>query len=233
VLDSIDYSKYSLDDLYSAYESIDRDRYPERTQELISRIGELEKEPLVKKSLNTESYSSFKKQRIKSMLDDGTTKSDVFKILKDENFNPIKVSKYLAYIPDKEAINNYKNHHLGLVISLAVFYLIFILTFAISTGLSSSVQEFLFYFAIGAAIPSIIIFSIYKAKAGGFLILCFFLSKGIIESLPSLSDAPVESSIGIGLNIFFIVYSIFLKNKFYPNQNFFNTKKSGDGTYVY
>jgi len=62
----IDYSKYSLEDLYSAAENVDREAYPERAKEIDDLIAQREKES--PEEINDEKAAGNKATRVDRLL---------------------------------------------------------------------------------------------------------------------------------------------------------------------
>ena len=232
VFDKIDYSKYSLEDLYCAYESIDREKYPERASELESYI--------IKLGGNTDCtalekvyFKNCSSKQVKKLLSSGFSKDEVYRKLRSEDCNPLKVSKILSQIPEKDTLKMNKKIHIGFVISLCVFYLTHLAIFIIGNGLTTSMSEVLFFSALGLILPSVMVFAVYKAHIVGFYLLCLFLFKGALEDLALFEQAPFIIGVAVSLNVVLFGFTIYVKNKLFPYQSFLHNKKDVSGKYVF
>lgn len=87
--------------------------------------------------------------------------------------------------------------------------------------------------AIGLFFPIAIIYTVAKKQPAGYMILSFFMVKGILDSLEALQQETTPAMIGIAINVAILVFAVFLKLKLYPYQNFFQNKKSENGHFVF
>ncbi|WP_010387219.1 hypothetical protein [Pseudoalteromonas rubra] len=232
VYDKVDYTKYSLEDLYCAYESIDKEKYPERASEIESYILKLggsigSTEP------ETVHFKSCTARQVKKLFYSGLSKEEVYRKLSTENYNPVKVSRVLSQILEKDTLQMNKKVHIGFVISLCVFYLTHLAILIIGDGLTSSLSEVLFYSVLGLIIPSIVVFTIYKGHIGGFYLLCFFLFKGVLDDLAIFEQNPFVISVAVSFNVVLFCFAVYVKNRLYPYQSFFHNKKDIHGNYVF
>ncbi|MEM9257365.1 MAG: hypothetical protein AAGA91_18140 [Pseudomonadota bacterium] len=169
---------------------------------------------------------------VKRLLKEGENKGSIFEKASAEGLNPKKVSKYLAMYPDPEESENYNRANNILIGIYSVLVLLGLLgathiLFELPAGAMLGVLAF------ALLIPGAIIYCIYKKQSIGYLILCFFLFKGILDSFKEYEASPVGVWVGVAINACLVVYVVILKNKLFPHQNFFNTKKSGEGIAIF
>jgi hypothetical protein len=169
---------------------------------------------------------------VKRLLKEGENKESIFEKASAEGLNPKKVSKYLAMYPDAEESENYNRANNVLIGIYSVLVLLGLLGAApilseLPTGAILGVLAF------ALLIPSAVIYCIYKKQSIGYLILCFFLFKGILDSFKEYEADPVGVWVGVAINVCLIIYVVILKNKLFPHQNFFNTKKDAEGISIF
>lgn len=169
---------------------------------------------------------------VKRLLKEGENKRSIFEKASAEGLNPQRVSRYLAIYPDAEESKIYNRANNILICIYSVFVLLGLL----------GVVPFLSELPVGAIIgilvfvlfiPGAVMYCIYKKQSIGYLVLCFFLFKGILDSLKGYEADPVEVWVGVAINAFLFVYVVILKNKLFPHQNFFNTKKDAEGISIF
>ena len=96
-----------------------------------------------------------------------------------------------------------------------------------------SAKALVFVLGISLLIPSAVVWMLIKKQALGYVILCFFLLKGILDSFKDENPDQNLLYIGIAINLAIMGYAIFLKLKLFPFQNFFNTRKDDNGVFIY
>jgi uncharacterized membrane protein len=169
---------------------------------------------------------------VKRLLKEGANKKDIFEQASNEGLNPKKVSKYLAMYPDPEESGKYNKANNVLIGIYSVLVLLGLLGAApMLLGLPTAAVFGVLAFAL--LIPGAVIYCIYKKQSIGYLILCFFLFKGILDSFKGYEADPTGVWVGIVINTCLIVYVVFLKNKLFPHQNFFNIRKNSDGISIF
>ncbi|WP_332419115.1 hypothetical protein [Vibrio metschnikovii] len=169
---------------------------------------------------------------VKRLLKEGENKMSIFEKALAEGLNPKKVSKYLAMYPDAEESEKYNRANKILIGIYSVLVLLGLLGAApILSELPNGAILGVLAFAL--LIPVAVINCIYKKQSIGYLILCFFLFKGILDSFKGYEADPVGVWVGGAINISLIIYVVILKNKLFPHQNFFNTKKNDEGVSIF
>ena len=169
---------------------------------------------------------------VKKQLAAGLSKIEIFEKASIDGLNLKKVSKYLAMFPDSEEslkYNKANNILIGIYSILVILGLLGSLSMLSSLPLAGIIAVLLF----ALLIPAAVIYSIYKKQSIGYIILCFFLLKGILDSFKGYEADPTSVLIGVSINVALIIFIIILKSKLFPHQNFFNTKKGDDGFAVY
>ena len=169
---------------------------------------------------------------VKKQLAAGFSKNEIFEKASDEGLNLKKVSKYLAMFPDDEESKKYNkaNNILIGVYSLLVCMGLLRLFSMISDISATGIVALL---VIALLIPGVLIYTIYKKQAVGYLVLCIFLLQGVLESFKGYEADPVSFWVSVSINVTLIIFIIILKNKLFPHQSFFNTKKNSEGFAVY
>lgn len=169
---------------------------------------------------------------VKRLLKEGENKNSIFEKASVEGLNPQKVSKYLAMYPDAEESKKYNRANNILIGVYSVLVLLGLLGAAPILS-ELPVGAMLGILAFALLIPGAVIYCIYKKQSIGYLILCFFLLKGILDSFKEYEADPIWVWVGVAINSCFIVYVVILKNKLFPHQNFFNTKKNAEGISIF
>ncbi|WP_163932742.1 hypothetical protein [Paraferrimonas sp. SM1919] len=169
---------------------------------------------------------------VKRLLKEGENKASIFEKASAYGLNPKKVSKYLAMYPDSEESKKYNRANNILIGIYSVLFLLGLLG-AVPILSELPVGAMLGVLAFALLIPSAVIYCIYKKQSIGYLILCFFLFKGIFDSFKGYEADPVGVWVGAAINVCLIVYVVILKNKLFPHQNFFNTKKNDEGVSIF
>lgn len=169
---------------------------------------------------------------VKRLLKEGKNKKDVFKQATEEGFNPKKVSKYLAMYPDIEESEKYNGAN---NILIGIYSIMVLLSMLGAASRISELPQAVIYGVVAFAllIPAAVIYCIYKKQAIGYLILCFFLLKGILDTLKEYEADPVGVLVGVAISASLLIYVVVLKYKIFPHQNFFNTKKNNEGIAIF
>jgi hypothetical protein len=169
---------------------------------------------------------------VKRLMKQGVDKKDIFSRAIDEGLNPKKVSKHLAMYPDPEESEVYRRAN-NILIGIYVFLVVVGLLNAASVLAELPTAAILGVLAFALLIPGAVIYCIYRKQSIGYLFFAFFLGKGILDSFQGYESDPIAVGIGIGINLCLIVYVVILKNKLFPYQNFFNTKKNNGGIAIF
>jgi uncharacterized membrane protein len=169
---------------------------------------------------------------VKRLMKEDLSKQEIFERASEEGLNLKKVSKYLAMYPDPEESKKYNKANRVLIGIYAALVILSIIG-AISMVMDLPPAAILGVLAFSLLIPGVVIYCIYKKQSIGYLILCFFLLKGIIDIFKDYQADPAGVWLGAGISLCLIVYVVVLKNKMFPHQNFFNTKKNSDGISVF
>jgi len=169
---------------------------------------------------------------VKRLIKEGVDKKEIFAKATDEGLNPKKVSRLLAMYPDAEESEKYNKANNILIGIYSVLVLLGILG---ATSMLSELppEAILGIIAFALLIPIALVYVIYKKQSLGYLALSFFLIKGITDSFKEYETDPTSVWIGVGLSVCLIGFAVILKNKLFPHQNFFNTKKDSDGIYIF
>ena len=169
---------------------------------------------------------------VESLMKEGVDKKEIFKIALEEGLPQKKVSRNLAIHPDKDIAKKYSKANFLLLCLYSVMVLIGLLSvIGIAAKFSLGVIAGLLCFSM--LIPSFIIYSIFNNQSIGYFLLCFFLFKGILDSVKFLESNPKWFLIGVIVNLAMLVFVVILKKKMFPYQNFFNSKKTSEGVYVF
>lgn len=169
---------------------------------------------------------------VKRLLKEGLNKEDVFAKASEEKLDPQKVSKYLAMYPDVEESEKYgraNNILVGIYSVMVLLNLIGAAPMLSEIPVAATVVVLAFLLLI----PGAVIYCIYKKQAIGYLILCFLLVKGALESFNEYQEEPLWILVVVAINTCLLLYVVILKNKLFPYQNFFNTKRNGNGVFIF
>ena len=169
---------------------------------------------------------------VKRLLKEGENKKSIFEKALAEGLNLKKVSKYLAMYPDSEESESYNKANNILIGVYSVLVLLGLLG-AMPILSELPVGAILGVLAFALLIPGVVIYCIYKKQSIGYLMLCFFLFKGILDLFKGYESDPAGVWVGVAINACLIVYVVILKNKLFPYQNFFNTKKNNEGFAIF
>jgi hypothetical protein len=169
---------------------------------------------------------------VKRLFKEGENKESIFEKASAEGLNPKKVSKYLAMYPDTEESEKYNRANNILIGIYSVLVLLGLLGAAQALA-ELPVGAILGVLAFALLIPGAVIYCIYKKQSIGYLVLCFFLFKGILDSFKGYEADHIGFWVGVAINVCLIVYVVILKNKLFPHQNFFNTKKNEEGVSIF
>jgi hypothetical protein len=169
---------------------------------------------------------------IKKQLAAGLSKKEIFEKASVEGGNLKKVTKYLAMFPDDDESKKYNKAN---NILIGVYTLLVIIGLLGSISMISELPPIgiALVLSFGLLIPATVIYCIYKKQSLGYLILCFFLFKGVLDSFKGYESDPASVWIGVSINVVLLIFIVVLKSKLFPHQNFFNTKKDSDGFAVY
>ena len=169
---------------------------------------------------------------VRRLLNEGENKKSIFEKALAEGLNPKKVSKYLAMYPDPEESEKYNraNNILLGICSLLVFLGVLSVMPLIS---ELSLDLILVVLAFALLVPGCVIFCIYDKRSIGYLVLCFFLFKGVLDSFVDYEVGSAEFLVTVVLNASLLIYIVILKKKLFPHQNFFNTKKDDEGVTIF
>jgi hypothetical protein len=169
---------------------------------------------------------------VKRLLKEGESKNNIFDQATGKGLNPKKVSKYLASHPDKEEAEKYSRANNMLI---GIYSVVVLLSMLGAVSMISELPRAAIYgvLAFSLLIPAVVIYCIYKKQSIGYLLLCFFLVKGIIDSFKEYEADPTGVLVGVAISGSLLIYVIVLKIKLFPYQNFFNTKKNSEGIAVF
>jgi hypothetical protein len=172
---------------------------------------------------------------VKSLMKQGVDKGEIFARAIDQGLNPKKVSRYLSGFPDKSLSEKY---HKANIIFLSIYgALVFRGIWSVYGMLSESpLKARLIIFGVIGFFLIIIValmYLIYKKRAVGYMALLPFLIKGISNAFKGYEQDPLGSLAAASMVFGLIAFLIILKNKIFSYQNFFNTKKTGHGIYIF
>lgn len=169
-------------------------------------------------------------KQLKKDIKNGVNKDEAFTNLINRNGDQKQGSKILALYPEPQYAKKYNTANKVLILIYGLLSLLAILGLLINF-IHLSPSNLLFLFAIGALLPSVVIYFIYKKNAAGYIFLAFLLAKGMIDVFRQKDQSIILISIVINLTL--LIFVVILKYKLFPYQNFFNTKKDANGLYVY
>ena len=168
-------------------------------------------------------------------MKEGVPKKEIFQCAIEEGLDRKKVAKYLAMYPDLNLSIRYERAN---NILLTIYMLIVAIGVYGAFGLLAQLptNAFIIGLVIGLLIPGCIIYLIYTNHALGYLFLAFFSFKGIFDSFKEYDDSTVgviAVSFGVIVSALLTIYSVVLKRKLFPHQNFLNFKKDDEGLFVF
>lgn len=166
---------------------------------------------------------------VKRLLREGKSKDSIFEKASEEGLNLKKVSKYLAMYPDLEESESYSSANNTLIGIYLVWILLGLLSIAPILP-EFPVATVIGFIAFEVLIPVLVLYCIYRKISIGYLILLFFL---FINILRLFGAGVIDVLSEVCINAFFIAYVVILKNKLFPYQNFFNTKKNAKGLSIF
>lgn len=166
---------------------------------------------------------------VKRLINEGVNKNDIFERAVEDELDLKKVSKILAMCPDSEEAEKYKTANYILM----TIYLVMVLLSILPLLWNQALETVLIVLAVALIIPGAILQSIYKKQYFGYIIFCFFMMKGTFESFEGYELNSIVTWVAIVLDVFLFAYAIILKNKLFPYQNFFNTKKNSEGITIF
>lgn len=169
---------------------------------------------------------------VKRLMKEEVNKKEIFERASDEGLNPKKVSKYLAMYPDPDDATKYNKAN---KILIGLYFAMVLLSMLGAVSMLTELPPAAIFgvLAFALLLPGAVMYFIYKKQSVGYLVLCFFLIKGILDSLKEYESDPTGVLIGAGISLCLLVYVVVLKNKMFPHQNFFNTKKNSEGIAIF
>jgi hypothetical protein len=169
-------------------------------------------------------------KQLKKDLKNGMSKDEAFANLINRNGDQRQGSRILALYPEPQYAQKYNTANKILIIIYSLLSLFAILGLLINY-IHLSFAILLFLFTIGALLPAVVIYLLYKKNAAAYIFLAFLLIKGMIDVFRQKDQSIILVSIII--NLILLIFVVILKYKLFPYQNFFNTKKDANGIYVY
>ncbi len=168
---------------------------------------------------------------VRNLLKEGKTKQEIFEKASDEGLKQKKVAKYLARHPDPEEAEKYNKANMLLVGLCVVLVLLRVWTISLLS------IEFTSVVVLAAVFPLVILcaatYYIFKMQPSGYLILCYILAIGILNSFKLIPSYPLPILLAISMSIILIIYAVVLKYAIFPYQNFSNSMKDSDGIPIY
>lgn len=169
-------------------------------------------------------------KQLKKDIKTGMNKDEAFTKFINRNGDPKKGSRVIALFPEDQYVKKYgsANKILMIIYSILSFFSIVGLIVQFS---HLPTLWFLFLLAISLLLPVLVVYQLSKKNVVGYLVLAFLLFKGMLDLLRQNDQTTIL--IGFTINIGLLIFVIILKQKIFPYQNFFNTKKDANGLYIY
>ncbi len=172
-------------------------------------------------------------REVKRKLRTGFPKAEVFADAMERGLSQKKVSRYLANIPDYPVRPLYKNLNyllVGLYLLNVVVAVLFLLT-----NLSSDIgiKGLAMVFGVTLFIPTLITFNLLKMHAWAYLLILFFVFRGLIETFGSFDITDPYVLIDLLYRSLIIGLAVFLKLKLFPFQGFLQNRKSLNNQYCF
>lgn len=169
-------------------------------------------------------------KQLKKDLKNSVDKDEAFKKFLNRNGDQKKGSRILSLFPEPKYAEKYEKANKILITIYGLLSLFAIL------GLSVQFAHLpplwlLFLLTIGVLLPALVLYLLYTKNAGAYMFLAFLLVKGIFDLLRQSDQSMIL--IGIVVNLGLLIFVVILKQKMFPYQNFFSTKKDANGLYVY
>ncbi|MDD2779954.1 hypothetical protein [Sulfuricurvum sp.] len=169
-------------------------------------------------------------KQLKKDLKNSMDKDEAFIKFINRNGDQKKGSRILSLFPEPKYAEKYAKANKILITIYGLLSLFAIL------GLSVQFAHLpplwlLFLLTIGVLLPALVLYLLYKKNAGAYMFLAFLLVKGIFDLLRQSDQSMIL--IGIVVNLGLLIFVVILKQKMFPYQNFFNTKKDTNGLYIY
>ena len=173
-------------------------------------------------------------RELKADIKSGLSKDRAFASFKRRGGDAKRGARYLAILSEPAYAEKYV---------LANNFLIAIYLILLITGLSGQLPQLLaqppasalFALAASMLLPVLVLYFLYKKNAIGYWVLALFSAKGVLDSFAAHKEGTDFTGVGIAIaiNLLLLVFAVSLKNKIFPYQSFFNTKKDKDGHCIY
>ena len=169
---------------------------------------------------------------VKRLLKDGVDKKEIFDRAVAEGLDAKKVAKHLALYPDPEESERYHKANKTLLIVYSVLTLFGMLAILpLLAGMPAGAMLVLLGFVL--LIPVALIYSISKKQSIGYLVLSFFVLKGVVDSFTDTEGDVTAMAISMSVGVLFLTFVVCLKLRLFPHQNFINNKKDQDGLVIF
>lgn len=163
---------------------------------------------------------------VKKKLRDGFPKTEIFEDAVERGLSTKKVSRFLASIPDAPVQPLYINLNYllaGLYLSNIAFAVLILLT---NLSPDIGLKGLVLVLGITLFIPGIITFYLFRMHAWVYLILLFFVIRGLFDLFGYFSFSDPYAVFELLYRTLIIGLAIFLKIKLFPFQNFLQSRKT-------
>jgi len=165
-------------------------------------------------------------------IKDGLRKEEAFDNVKVRGGNFKKASRYLARLPDSSYADKY-NLANYLLIFLYLSWEGFGLFYFDFTGLELPVGLIIFVIAIGLFPHVVVTYLLLKKNANGYIFLSFLYCYSISKMFGVYQEDPTSTLICAVIVASLLIFTVTLKGKIFPYQNFFNIKKDDNGYFIF
>jgi hypothetical protein len=169
-------------------------------------------------------------KQLKRDMKNGISKDVAFTKFVYRNGDQKKGSRVLALFPEPQYAEKYATANTVLISIYGLLTCFGLLGLSVQF-IHLPLGWFLFLLTIGLLLPALVLYLLYKKNAGAYIFLAFLLVKGIFDLLRQTDQTTLF--MGIAINMGLLLFVVILKQKMFPYQNFFNTKKDTSGLYIY
>ncbi|MFY9143085.1 hypothetical protein [Sulfuricurvum sp.] len=169
-------------------------------------------------------------KQLKKDIKNGIGKDEAFTKFISRNGDQKKGSRVLSIFPEQLYAEKYSTANKILMTIYGLLTLVGLLGLGVQF-MHLPLTWFLFLLTIGFLLPALVLYLLYKKNAGAYMFLAFLLVKGMLDLLRQNDQTTVL--IGFAINAGLLIFVVILKQKMFPYQNFFNTKKDTNGLYIY
>lgn len=170
-------------------------------------------------------------QQLKDDIRSGMPKKQAFDEFHQRGGDVSKAARYLASRPDMDKRIAY--FKLNTVLIFLYANMIILSLFASPIVYSLEPIKFIMVVSMALLIPMVLIWYLFQQHAFAYVFLCFFMIKGIADSLSFITISPIAVVISMLVNGLILGLAIYLKRRLFPYQGFFNLNRDSEGLLIF